>query len=225
MRIFLDDGDYRWFLYLLGKTLEDMNVACYDYCAMPNHVHVTVCPTQPNLSDTMRNLESAYAGWWNRKHGRVGHVSQGPFKDQIVQREGYLLALTRYIAMNPVRAQLVNHPAEWRWSSFSAIAGLVPAPSFLSVETIRRQFGEGDEALLTGRYVEHVLQQPPDDVIVDQIRSNERILGDRSFKALARGDIGLPQGMEVAEVVDSDQDGRPRLTIVASRPRTDVPPD
>ena len=126
MSIFLDDVDYRQFVYLLGDVVESLEIECLNYCVMPNHYHATLRPTLPNLSEGVRLINSRYAQWWNRRHERVGHVFQGRFKDQIVQQEGYLQALCRYIALNPVRAGLVDSPDNWEWSSYAATTGLRP---------------------------------------------------------------------------------------------------
>ena len=188
MTIFLDDADYRQFVYLLGEISEEYRLECWNYCVMPNHYHATLCPTRPNLSAAIRKLNGAYAQWWNRRHGRVGHVFQGRFKDQIVQREGYLLALFRYVAMNPVRAQLCDQPEKWAWSSYAAIVGIREAPAFLAVTATLRQFGEDDSRILRARFAGFVLAAPDDAAAVDRIRSNERILGERGFKEAVLGE-------------------------------------
>jgi REP element-mobilizing transposase RayT len=189
MSIFLDDADYRQFVYLLGDVVEDHGVECVNYCVMPNHYHATLRPTRPNLSEALRRLNSRYAQWWNKRHERVGHVFQGRFKDQIVQQEGYLLALCRYVAMNPVRARLVERPEDWEWSSYGGTAGLRPTPSFVAVDSVLRQFGSGEHRQLQTRYAEHVLGSPPEMLCTeDRIRSNERILGDWPFKHSLRND-------------------------------------
>ena len=144
MRIFLDDRDYRTFLRILADVVLSFDVECWDFCLMPNHCHLTLYPRRPNLSRAMGYLNGVYAMWWNAVHANVGHVFQGRFKAQIVQREGYLLALCRYIARNPVRAGLVEHPEQWAWSSYRAIAGLCPNPGFLTDGPILSQFGAGD---------------------------------------------------------------------------------
>ena len=117
MHIFLDADDYQQFIYFLSDVVEEFAMQCWNYCLMPNHYHATLQPSRADLSEAIRRLNGVYAQWWNRRHGRVGHVFQGRYKDQIVQREGYLLTLSRYVVMNPVRAQLVVHPGDWRWSS------------------------------------------------------------------------------------------------------------
>jgi putative transposase len=183
MPIFLDDCDYRQFVYQLGDVLEEFNTICWNYCVMPNHYHVTVQPTRANLSAAIRKLNGAYGQWWNRRHGRVGHVFQGRFKDQIVDRDSYLMALSRYVVMNPVRAGLVTLPEEWPWSSYRATAGLSPAPAFLSTESTLRLFGDEPVATLQERFAATIANEM-DPALTDRIRSNERVLGTRAFKDL-----------------------------------------
>ena len=186
MRIFLDDGDYRNFVYLLGDVVTSFELECWSYCVMPNHYHVAVRTTKPNLSRAIQKLDGVYARWWNAKHDRVGHVFQGRFKDQVVQREGYLLNLCRYVALNPVRGGLVKDPSEWRWSSYAATAGLCPEPDFLRTDRVLEQFGEAPRSVLQARFVALVLgEQPDEEWWNDRIRSNERVLGDRLFRQAA----------------------------------------
>ena len=189
MRIFLDDTDYRKFLYVLGDVVDTFGVECWDFCVMPTHYHLALCPREPNLSKAIHKLNSVYAIWWNATHSTVGHVFQGRFKDQIVQREGYLEALCRYIARNPVRARLVDDPAKWPWSSYGSTAGLRPNPGFLFSEQILKQFGNDDIAVQQSLYRQHVLRLPSaEDHLDERFRSKERVLGDRAFKLGILGD-------------------------------------
>jgi len=142
MDIFLDDLDRRTFIYMFSDTIEEFNITCWNYCLMGNHYHATLNPTQPNLSRAMQQLHGRYASWWNDRHGHVGHVLQGRFKAQIVQRDGYLTTLCRYVAMNPVRAGITERPEDWPWSSYRATLGLTPCPSFLSPRSTLNLFGE-----------------------------------------------------------------------------------
>jgi putative transposase len=188
MRIFLDDRDYRTFLRMLSDVVTFFDVECWDYCVMPNHYHLTLCPRKPNISRAMHQLNSDYAIWWNVAHSNVGHVFQGRFKAQIVQREGYLLALSRYIARNPVRAGLVERPEQWMWSAYRAIAGISRNPGFLTEGCILSEFGAVDVATARARYVNHVNGMSPEaDEIEDRLRSKERVIGDPEFKKKVEG--------------------------------------
>jgi len=185
MTIFEDDRDYRSFLALLGDVLQEYAIDCWNYCLMPNHYHCTLQPNLPNLSEAMQHVNGVYAQRWNKRHDRVGHVFQGRFKDQIVQREGYLPYLCRYVALNPVRAKLVAAPEEWEWSSYSATIGLRPAPAFLNVASTLSQFDPGDERALQTRFKSFVCGDP-DEVLEERFRSNEAIVGDLKFKTSFR---------------------------------------
>jgi REP element-mobilizing transposase RayT len=202
MQIFLDEGDYKHFAFLLGDVTEEFRIECWNYCLMPNHYHATLRPTRPNLSEAIRRLNSIYAQWWNRRHDRVGHVFQGRFKDQIVQREGYLPALCRYIALNPVRARLTTRPEDWPWSSYAATVGLCSAPPFLAASAVLKQFGEDEERILQARFVGYVLSVDERDYTADRVRSNERVLGDCTFKRIVQAELpGIPEMDEPAPII------------------------
>jgi REP-associated tyrosine transposase len=87
-------------------------------------------PPAPNLARGMRHLKGVYTQRCNRRHGRVGHVLQGRDKAIVVQQDGHLVALGRYVVVNPVRAGLVAKVGEWPWSSYPR-HGRPPSPSSL----------------------------------------------------------------------------------------------
>ena len=143
--IFLDDADREKFLELLNQTVERFNWLCHAYCLMSNHYHLLIETIDPTLSRGMRQLNGVYTQAFNRRHNRVGHVFQGRYKAILVEKEAYLLELSRYIVLNPVRAKMVKSPEEWEWSSYRATAGLREAPSFLTVDWILGQFSDDRE--------------------------------------------------------------------------------
>jgi putative transposase len=182
MKIFLDNVDRRKFLMLLNDVVDAFDIECWDYCLMTTHYHLCVWNPQPNLSEGVQYLNGGYALWWNRRHGRIGHVFQGRFKDQIVQRDAYLSTLCRYIALNPVRARVVKNPADWVWSSYRALAGLAPVPAFLQSDGVLSQFGEPVDRQRE-KYIEHVCgKSPKDDEDAERFRSRQQVIGHRSFK-------------------------------------------
>ena len=182
MRIFLDDRDYTRFEDLLTDVVEEFHLECWSYCILPNHYHLAIRPSLPNLSPAIQRLNSSYAQFWNERHAKVGHVFQGRFKDQIVEQDEYLLALSRYIALNPVRAGLVAQPQEWRWGSYAATIGLRPIHPALALSNVLRQFGETDMKTLQARFATFV-SSPSNSVCTDErIRSREKTLGSEAFK-------------------------------------------
>ena len=142
--IFLDDGDRNRFLATLRSVVERMNVLCHAYCLMGNHYHLLLETPDANLSLAIRQLNGVYAQSFNHRHARVGHLFQGRFNSRLVEKEAYLLVVSRYIVLNPVRADLVPSPADWRWSSYLAHAGRVEPPSFLNVDWLLTRFDAND---------------------------------------------------------------------------------
>ncbi len=80
---------------------------------MTNHYHLLVETVDGNLSQGMRQLNGLYAQNFNRRHRLVGHLFQGRYKGILVQKENYLLALTRYVVLNPLRARMVDSVDDW----------------------------------------------------------------------------------------------------------------
>src|SRR3990167_9458020 len=104
--IYKDDGDRKAFLGILGKVMERHHWLCHAYCLMGNHYHLMIETPDGNLSVGMRQLNGIYTQSFNRRHRRVGHVLQGRFKAILVDKDSYLLELSRYIVLNPVRAKI-----------------------------------------------------------------------------------------------------------------------
>ena len=132
--IYLNDGDRLRWLDLLGEVCLRHNWLRHAYRLMDNHFHIVIQTVDCNLSAGMRQLNGLYTQWHNRTHGRVGHVFQGRLKAIIVQREGYLLELVRYVVLNPVRAVVCAMPDQWRWSSYLATVGQVSRPNWLHTD-------------------------------------------------------------------------------------------
>jgi REP element-mobilizing transposase RayT len=136
------DADRAAFLKLLGATCERFNWLVHAYCLMTNHYHLLVETPDANLSKGMRHLNGVFTQYVNRTHSRVGHLLQGRFKAILVERESYLLELSRYVVLNPVRAGMVAAPGDWAWSSYRAVVGEVPAPGWLETDAVLRTFAE-----------------------------------------------------------------------------------
>ena len=129
--IYLDDVDYLTFLRMFAEVAAQYEWRCHAYCLMPNHYHALLEIDHRTLAEAMHLLNGRYARRFNVRHERVGHVFQGAYSREAVQREQHYLEACRYIELNPVRAGLCDHPADWPWSSYRAHAGLCERPSFL----------------------------------------------------------------------------------------------
>lgn len=140
--IYEDDYDRKLFLGILDEVVKRYNWLFHAYCLMDNHYHLLVETVDGNLSMGMRHLNGVYTQRFNRRHNRVGHIYQGRFKSIFVEQESYLLELCRYVVLNPVRAGIVKHPGNYKWSSYKGTVGLIKAVPFLTVDWILGQFGK-----------------------------------------------------------------------------------
>ena len=104
--IYLDDADRAHWLALFGHVCKRFHWVCHAYCLMDNHYHIVVETAEGNLSREMRQLNGVYTQSFNRAHNRVGHVYQGRYKAILVEKESYLLELSHYVVLNPVRGRV-----------------------------------------------------------------------------------------------------------------------
>jgi REP element-mobilizing transposase RayT len=139
--IFKDELDKDRFLETLNIVVTRFNWLCHAYCLMDNHYHLLIETPDANLSRGMRQLNGVYTQSYNRRHKKTGHIFQGRYKAVLVEKESYLLELSRYVVLNPVRAGIVEKPEEWKWSSYSATVGIRKAPHYLTIDWILGQFG------------------------------------------------------------------------------------
>jgi putative transposase len=120
MRLFERAGDYAAFERVLAEGCERIPMRILAYCLMPNHWHLVVWPTNDGVvSRFMSWVTLTHTKRWHgyRQTVGMGHVYQGRFKSFVVQEDGHLLAVCRYVERNPVRARLVEWAEQWRWSS------------------------------------------------------------------------------------------------------------
>lgn len=120
---FYCDDDYQLYLELLGDYSDRYKVSVHAYILMTNHIHLLVTPAYADsVSRMMQSLASRYAFFMNKLHKRSGTVWEGRHKSSVVDAADYLLKCYRYIELNPVRANMVSRPEEYRWSSYGVNA-------------------------------------------------------------------------------------------------------
>ena len=136
--------DYRGILEASGLVVDRYCWLCHGYCLMGNHYHLLVETPRANLPIGMRHLNGCHTRSFNWRWGRVGHLFQGRYKAEVVEKQSYLLELVRYIALNPVRTEppLCATPERYRWSSYGILLGRAPQPDWLTIDWVLKQFGD-----------------------------------------------------------------------------------
>ena len=177
--IYLSEDDRRSWLEIFNQVCERFNWVCHAYCQMTNHYHIVVETSEANLSQGMRQLNGVYTQRVNRTHGRVGHVFQGRFKSILVEKDAYLLELSRYVVLNPVRAGMVTDCRDWPWSSYRATVGEDSAPLRLKSDWILGQFAV-DREVAVHRYIDFVRSGVGLPSLWDNLR-HQIYLGSDSF--------------------------------------------
>lgn len=183
--IFLDDDDRHHFLKILTESLDIYGVVLYAYVLMPNHFHLVIQTMRANVSEFMRRFNICYTGWFNYHHESYGHLFQGRYKAFLIDADQYLLEVSRYVHLNPVRSRKTRQPSyrsKWtflntyRWSSMPGYIHARRRNNFVEYSMILDMVG-GRSAyksfLLDGIKTE--LRNPFDDV------QYQMILGDNDF--------------------------------------------
>jgi putative transposase len=141
--IFKDDQDRSLFLERLGLNVADGKSAVYAWVLMTNHVHILFKSGKDGISGVMRKLLTWYAQYYNRRHKRTGHLFENRYKSILCDEDNYLLALVRYIHLNPIRAGIVKTIEEldrYSWSGHRTIIGRAKR-SWMDSESVLSQFG------------------------------------------------------------------------------------
>jgi putative transposase len=117
--VFFEDSDYRAYLEWLREGAGRYKCDIHAYVLMTNHIHVLATPSDAEgISRMMQYVGRRYVPYINYQYGSSGSLWEGRYKASLVQEESYLLTCMRYIELNPVRADMVRHPREYRWSSY-----------------------------------------------------------------------------------------------------------
>jgi len=141
--IFDDDQDKALFIERLAKNVIEGKCTVYAWVLMSNHLHILFKSGKEGISSVMRKLLTWYAQYYNRRHHRSGHLFENRYKSILCDEDEYLLALVRYIHLNPLRAKLlktIEQLDSYQWSGHRAIIGKAKTP-WMDVDYILAQFG------------------------------------------------------------------------------------
>jgi REP element-mobilizing transposase RayT len=190
--IFLDDRDRQVFLSQLSEQVERHAVKLHLFCLMTDHFHLLVETPHANLGRFMHGMLTGYTVYFNRRHGQGGHVTQGRYGARLVAGDAYLLKLSRYIHLNPVKIKKwadqspenrLTHLRGYAWSSYRGYAGLGPRHAWVTYDpTLGLVAGKKREAAARYReYVETGIAET-DEAFRGELMRSALSLGDEKFR-------------------------------------------
>jgi len=202
---FFSEGDCQFYIDTLAALAHMHNCEVHAWCLMTNHVHILLTPSCVlGTALLMKGLGQRYVQYVNRTYRRTGTLWEGRFRSCLVQQESYLLACYRYIELNPVRAGMVEHPADYRWSSYKVNA-LEEASNLVTPHSIYNELGR--DALERAKAYQGLFKSQLAPAVIDHIRTSTNgnyVLGGIKFaskishalgKRVIRGVAGRPKAV------------------------------
>lgn len=206
--LFVEDRDYLYMLANMKEIAKKRSLEMYAFCLMTNHVHILASPKDDELDDAMRDLFSRYAMWFNRKYERKGHLFGGPYRQAVCLDDGYLLAASVYIHLNPVKAGLASAAEDYRWSSVRLYCEEEAPRSFVNpsfvLNMVSAKTGKGKEIYRDLLYRSATVETRPvfeEEDVIERFRTRLASLFPSIFKRMAgRNRAGKGAGLELLSV-------------------------
>ena len=176
--LFRDNSDFRIYLARLRRVKQESDFKVLCYCLMSTHVHLCLETGDGcKLSKIMHRLNTYYAGYYNAKYSINGPVFRNRYQSIFVDKDSYLLRLSRYIHLNPVSAGIVSFPDDYKWSSFKCYIDRSLGDGLIDLQSIAGYFTSPAEY---NRFVVSGIRTP-DDPFKEVICNN--YMGSRQFVA------------------------------------------
>lgn len=199
-KIFLDDRDRERILWRLAESKELYGVRIYLYCQMDNHFHLLAETPRANVSRFMQSLLTGYTVYFNLRHNHAGHVVQGRYGAQLVEGNEYLLRLSRYIHLNPVRTReargwSLRRKRQWlrayKWSSYRGYIDAARRVEFVEHAPILAMTNgpRSQWPVLYREYVEAGLAET-DTELVELLKESPRSIGSHEFRQWVDDEYG-----------------------------------
>ncbi len=138
--IFEDADDYQLFLTVLKETIEMLGIECHGYCLLAQECHLIIHTPRANLSRAMRQINSVYTQRFNAKHNTTGTRLKGRFKSVLFESQHYFSPISQYIHMLPIKHRLVEHPADYPYSSYAIYTGQSPKVGWVKTQSLLKRF-------------------------------------------------------------------------------------
>jgi len=179
--VFKNQRDRIKFLEYLGTATTRYDARVHVYCLMDNHYHLLLETPSGNLPQVMHHINGAYTTYFNVKHHRSGHLFQGRYKSILIEEDEYAKELSRYIHLNPVRANMVSVPNDYEWSSYNQYIGKIKPEKWLVRDFVLGYFGKNYSKAQKGykKFVERLIGKKYENPLKDVIGSV--LLGSQDF--------------------------------------------
>ena len=181
--VFAESADFNYYLQTLREWKITLGIKVYSYCLMTNHIHLILEPSDDAqvVGKLMRRLAGRQTRYVNRLEGRTGSLWDGRYKASPIQTERYLLACSRYVELNPVRAKIVATPEEYAWSSFRRKV-TATGTGWLDEDPCFRALGNrhSERARCYAAYLRSVVSAEEETLIRRAVRRNQ-LTGDERF--------------------------------------------
>lgn len=158
--IFRDGEDFAYYLILMEDALEYFKYQGYDivcYCLMDNHVHMLIRTEDSPPGKFIGRINAIYAKYFNKKYNYIGHLFQDRYHPEFIKDDKQMLEVSRYIHLNPVRANMVLKPEEYEWSSYSMYIG-EKKEKLIKSDKILSYFNRKDGRELYRKFVESAIK-------------------------------------------------------------------
>jgi len=166
-KIFFIRGDYLKFISLLRKYKKRYDFDIFNYCLMPNHVHLLIkIHKKEHMAKLFQGIFQSFQYHHRRKYGYCGTLYQKRYKSILIDKDPYLLECARYIERNPLRASMVEVLSQYKWSSYSFYAENVPN-DLLTPNPIYLDLAKSKTKRLK-MYQEYLIQSRPYEMVLDQ---------------------------------------------------------
>ncbi|MEY8764388.1 transposase [Clostridium sp. MT-113] len=158
--IFKEEEDFRTYLTILEDAIEYFNgqyeIMCY--CLMDNHVHILLKTKIKHIKYFISRLNSIYAKFFNNKYNYLGHLYQKRYFSELIRSDLQMLETSRYIHLNPIKANMVKKPDEYKWSSYSMYIGK-EKERLINSQKILAYFKKDNQRELYRKFVESRVEQ------------------------------------------------------------------
>ena len=143
--IFHDDEDRYRLMDTLYEKKQGDKFYLHAFCLMDNHIHLFISEGIEDIALVMKRITVSYVHYFNKKYNRIGHLFQDRFRSEAIEKEGYVLSLTRYIHQNPVKANMVKTASKYLWSSYNSYVDENYFSKILDMDTILGLFSSDKE--------------------------------------------------------------------------------